>query len=118
MKKNNQKWKTMSSTKRKAKFRRSKAWKEFRDKKRKEQKVDQITGAKLTRMANCHHCDLDESHYEDLSNEDNYVFLNQMSHKVVHFFFLKSKPSEWRNRIKNIIPILEKMEELMTNYCQ
>lgn len=104
MKKNNQKAKN--------KFRATKKWKEFRDKKRKEQKVDPITGAKLTRMANLHHCDLNESHYEDLSNEDNFVFLNQMSHKVVHFLFLKSKPSEWRNRIKNIIPILEKMEKL------
>lgn len=107
MKKNNQKWKN--------KFRSSKAWKEFRTKLRHTQKVDPITGQKLTRLANLHHCDLNESHYEDLSNEDNFVFLNQMSHKVVHFFFLKSKPSEWRNRIKNIIPILEKMEALNTH---
>lgn len=108
MRQNNQKAKN--------KFRATKKWKDFRDKKRKEQKVDPITGAKLTRMANLHHCDLDESHYEDISNEDNFVFLNQMSHKVVHFFFLKSKPSEWRNRIKNIIPILERMEELNTKH--
>lgn len=105
----------LSNSKAKNKFRASKKWKEFRNKKRKEQKVDLITGAKLTRMANLHHCDLDESHYADLSNEDNFVFLNQMSHKVVHFFFLKSKPSEWRNRIKNIISILERMEKLNTH---
>ena len=104
MKTNHQKAKT--------KFRSSKPWKEFRDKKRKEQQFDPITGAKLTRMANLHHCDLNEEHYEDLSNEDNFVFLNQASHKVVHYFFLKSKPSEWRKRIERIIPILEKMEEL------
>lgn len=98
----------------KQKFRASKKWKDFRDKKRKEQKIDPVTGAKLTRMANLHHCNLDESQYEDISNEDNFVFLNQATHKVVHFFFLKSKPTEWRKRIERITQILEKMEELNT----
>lgn len=104
MKQNNQKWKT--------KFRSSKEWKDFRNKKRKEQKVDPVTGAKLTRMANLHHLNLDESKYEDLSNEDNFVFLNQATHKVVHYFFLKSKPTEWRKRIEGITKILERMEEV------
>lgn len=93
-------------------FRNSKRWKEFRDKIRHKQGNDPITGQKLTKTAALHHCDLDESHYEDLSNEDNFVFLNCFSHRTVHFFFMKSKPTEWRKRIANIIPILEKMEEL------
>lgn len=103
-KKNNQKAKQ--------KFRASKKWKDFRDKKRKEQVTDPVTGAKLTRMANLHHMNLDESQYEDISNEDNFVFLNQATHKVVHYFFLKSKPTEWRKRIEEITKILERMEEL------
>ena len=39
----------------KGKFRGSKEWKEFRAYMRDKQKVDPITGAKLTRMANLHH---------------------------------------------------------------
>jgi hypothetical protein len=104
--------KRVSHQKEKTKFRGTKKWKDFRDRMRKKQQKDPITGAKLGRMANLHHCDLDESHYEDISNEDNFVFLNKMSHDVVHFFFSKTKPHQWRERIANIIPILEKMEEL------
>ena len=96
----------------KTKFRSTKKWKDFRDKVRHQQKVDPITGQKLTRMANLHHLDLSEEHYEDLSNEDNFVFLNQLSHKVVHFFFSKAKPTQWRERIERIIPILEAMERI------
>jgi hypothetical protein len=96
----------------KTKFRATKKWKEFRDHMREKQKVDPVTGQKLTRMANLHHCLLDETKYDDLSNEDNFVFLNQMTHKVVHWFFTKSKPKQLRERLENIIPILEKMEKL------
>ena len=96
----------------KQKFRSTKKWKDFKSELRKKQKVDPVTGAKLTRMANCHHKDLDESHYEDLSNEDNFVFLNKMTHDVVHFFFSRKFPTRWRERIKNISKILEEMEEL------
>lgn len=34
---------------------------------------------------------------------------------IVHFLWDKHKPTEWRERIKNLIPILEKMEELNTH---
>lgn len=101
-----------SSQSAKTKFRATKKWKEFRDYMRKKQIIDPVTGQKLTRMANLHHCDLDEANYEDLSNEDNFVFLNHMTHKCVHFLFSKSKPKQWRERIERLIPILEKMEKL------
>jgi len=100
----NQKWKT--------KFRASKEWKEFRDRMREKQKVDPVTGAKLTRMANLHHKDLDEANYTDLSDEDDFVFVNQMTHKCIHFLFSKSKPKEWRRRIEKLIEILEDMERI------
>ena len=96
----------------KTKFRATKKWKEFRDHMRELQKTDPVTGQKLTRLANLHHCDLNEEHYEDLSNEDNFVFLNQMTHRCVHFLFSKSKPKQWRERIERLIPILEKMEKI------
>lgn len=102
----------MNHQKDKTKFRSSKPWKDFRDKKRKEQEKDPVTGAKLTRMANLHHLDLNEEHYEDLSNEDNFVFLNQMTHKVVHWFFSKTNPKQWRDRMERLKPILEAMERI------
>lgn len=94
MKQNNQKWKT--------KFRSSKAWKDFRTKLRHKQKVDPITGQKLTRLSNCHHMILtdDEKVYSDLSNEDNFLFCNQFTHKCMHFFCNKK---DWRKRLLNLI---------------
>ena len=101
-----------STQKAKTKFRSSKKWKEFRDRMRHEQQVDPVTGQKLTRMANLHHLDLDEDHYEDISNEDNFVFVNQLTHKVIHWFFSKSKPTQWRERWERLKPILESMERI------
>lgn len=106
MRKNNQNWKKN--------FRSSKAWKEFRDKIKKKQINDPVTLQKLTIHANLHHMDLDEEHYMDLSNEDNFVFVNQKTHECIHYLFLKSKPKEWRKRLMRLIPILEKMELLNT----
>lgn len=100
--------------KEKTKFRASKQWKNFREKKRKEQEKDPITGAKLGRCANLHHCDLDETHYEDLSNEDNFVFLNKATHDVVHWFFSRKDPRRWRKRILAMIKLLKKMEVINT----
>ena len=101
----------MNSTERK-KFRYTDKWRNFRKKIIEEQKVDPVTGSKLTKMCNLHHCNLDEDHYDDISNRDNFVALNLETHKVVHFLFLKSRPKAWRQRIKGLIKILEKMEEL------
>lgn len=102
----------LNNQKAKQKFRASKKWRDFRDKKRKEQMVDPITGAKLSRLANLHHLDLNEEHYEDISDESHFIFLNQMMHKVVHALFLKSKPREWRKRILALIKILKQMEKI------
>lgn len=106
MRKNNQSKKT--------KFRATKKWKEFRNHMRELQKTDPVTGQKLTKLFNLHHLDLDEEHYEDISNEDNFICLNQKTHECVHFFFSKSKPKQWRERLKRIIPILKKMEKIAT----
>lgn len=102
----------MYTQKDKTKFRASKKWKEFRDRKRREQKVDPITGAKLTRLANLHHLDLNETHYEDLSDESHFVFLNRKTHETVHFLFSKSQPRQWRKRVLALIKILKKMENI------
>ena len=102
----------MNNQKQKQKFRASKKWKNFRDIVRHEQQNDPVTGAKLTRMANLHHLCLDETKYEDLSKREHFVFLNQVTHKCVHFLFSKANPRQWRKRVLALIKILKQMERI------
>ena len=101
------------NTKDRQKFRSTKRWKEFRKQLMDKQRKDGITGNPLTPTANCHHCLLDYERYTEL-DEENFVMLNKESHDAVHFFFLKSKPREWRKRVLNLIKILKIMEKLNT----
>jgi hypothetical protein len=96
----------------KRRFRDSKKWKDFREHmKTLQNETCQITGAKLTKLWQLHHMDLDESNYENLIDE-NFVCLSWNMHKVVHALFVKSKPKAWRSRVLNLIRILKKMEKL------
>lgn len=96
----------------KRRFRDSKRWKEFREHmKALQENRCQITGAKLTKLWQLHHMDLDEENYQNL-DDDNFVCLSWNMHKVVHALFVKSKPKEWRIRILNLIRILKRMEKL------
>lgn len=100
----------------KVQFRRSKEWHTFREKKRKEQKTDPITGSPLTKQYNLHHLDLDPKHYTNIEKEENFVGLNSTSHEVIHFFFGDSKnKKDWRTRIQRVIEILELMESINNN---
>lgn len=108
--KTNQKKKTTDP---KVVFRRSKEWHTFREKKRKEQKTDPITGSQLTKTCNCHHLDLDPKHYTEIEKEENFICLNSTTHSVIHWFFGDGKTrKDWRKRIKKVVEILELMEEL------
>lgn len=102
----------MNNQKQKQKFRASKKWKDFRDTVRHEQQNDPVTGSKLTRMAQLHHKDLNEEHYEDLSNRSHFVFLNVKTHETVHFLFSKVHPRQWRKRVLALIQILKDMEKI------
>ena len=96
----------------KRKFRQSKKWQDFRHQMYEQSnRVCAVTGAKLTKMWQLHHMDLNEEHYENLEPE-NFVCLSWNMHKVVHAIFVKSKPREWRKRVLNLIKILKKMEKL------
>lgn len=100
MRKNNQKAKQ--------KFRASKKWRDFREKIRNEQLTDPVTGANLTKMANLHHMDMNEEHYEDISDESHFVFLNQLTHKCLHFLAHK----DWKKRLEGLTLLLERMAEI------
>ena len=71
-------------------FRNSKAWKEFRKKIMHEQHgIDPITRSKLAKGCNLHHRHVtaDEDDYKDMSNEEDFVMLNSMTHKMLHFLY-------------------------------
>lgn len=104
--------KVVYDQKAKRKFRQSKKWQDFRHQMYEQSgRVCSVTGAKLTKMWQLHHMDLNEEHYENLESE-NFVCLSWNMHKVVHAIFVKSKPKEWRKRILNLIRILKKMEKI------
>lgn len=88
-------------------FRKSKRWWRFRTWLKSFQKVDPITGSKLTKGANCHHKDMREENYENLDPK-RFVMLNAKSHQVVHFFFAMR---DWRAGIKALEKILLEMEK-------
>ena len=70
-----------------------------------------ITHKKLYKWANLHHIDLDEKHYEDISNENNFVFLNKSMHDVVHALWRYYKTDKLV--LKRLEEVLEMM--LLTN---
>jgi len=96
----------------KTKFRRSSKWIKFRKHmKEKQNGKCFITGARLTSTANLHHICMDPEKYEDLTDEDNFVFLSLTSHQTIHWLWGNGN-NDWRERIKKITEILERMEKV------
>lgn len=92
-------------------FRNSKVWKLFRHQKNVEQNgLCFITLKKLNKRSNLHHLDLNPAHYADLSNPDNFVFLNKSMHDVVHalYRYYAKDPKI----IDRLIFVLNKMKEI------
>lgn len=92
------------SQKEKNKFRRSSKWLEFRAYQKKKHNIDCITLSPLRKGWNLHHLDLNEEHYEDLSNESHFVPLNKKTHDVIHFLYIYYKKDE---------KVLERLKELL-----
>ena len=86
-------------------FRSSKAWKQFRHNMNVKQKgIDPITGAKLCKGANLHHRNItaDEEAYKDISNKEDFVLLNLMTHKMLHwgYTYYKKYGREFLDKIE------------------
>lgn len=87
--------------KKKKRFRNSKKWKEFRHTIHVKFKgKDPITGKKLLKGSECHHLDLNEDNYDKM-NEDNFIPLNKLSHKFIHWSYgYYREDRDFVNRLK------------------
>jgi DNA repair ATPase RecN len=96
--------------KEKSKFRQSAKWKKFRNYMKKKNKKDFITNYPLRKSWNLHHLDLNEEHYENLTNEENFMCLNKMTHETVHNLFRYY--SKDKDVLKRLETVLNKMDKL------
>lgn len=71
--------------------------------------VDPITKRKLCKGWNLHHRNLSATDYEDLSNEDDFVCLNKMTHTLLHDIY-----RYWKND-KDILTRIEQELEKWHN---
>lgn len=104
---------TTSNQSWKKRFRQTKRWKEFRKRMKERDQTDFVTGAKLTPLFNLHHLRMTskEEEYCDISNEDNFICLNQLTHKCLHFLWGK----DWKKRWERIGQLLERMDQINRN---
>ena len=96
----------MMTSKDKAKFRQTKAWKTFRQRLKRERKRDELTGGPLSKLYNLHHLyETDrEDIYTDLSDESKFMCLNQRSHEVIEFIYSHAvKDPDFMDRLNRII---------------
>ncbi len=98
--------------KKKAKFRRSNKWKNFRRELKRKQKTDPVTGSKLSTTAVCHHLSLKAEEYEMVS-EDRQVMLNAQTHDVLHYLYGDGdRRYDWRKRLEALKELCERMDRL------
>lgn len=95
----------------KTKFRDSKEWKDFRKELKDKQKVDPITRSPLNTKANCHHLDLREEHYTNLTDPSRYIMCNKRTHTMIHWGF-----NIWKKYGESFFDSLRRIFELMDKY--
>lgn len=95
----------MKESRKKAKFRKSSRWNDFRRFMKKKYKVDYITGQPLSAGWQLHHCDMNSAHYSQL-REENFICLNRATHIMLHQLYRLS----WREVLSNMTEVLERME--------
>jgi hypothetical protein len=98
-----------------AAFRKTKAWKDFRQHMFEIQSIDPITNRKLLKGANLHHRCLDSNQYQILE-EDRFVLLNRQSHKLLHIVYGdERRKKDWRKILDNLRIQCEEMDKYNTS---
>ena len=94
-------------------FRRSKQWTTFRQKIKKSQKTDPVTGSVLAKGFNLHHLDENPEHYTDISDESHFIGLNSTTHTVLHFLWGDgARRYDWKTRLERLKELCELMDEI------
>jgi len=103
----------MKNTDPKVIFRRSKQWKTFRQKIKKNQKTDPVTGSQLVKQYNLHHLDLNPKNYTNIEDESHFIGLNPTTHECLHFLYGDSQRKfDWRKRLKRLEELCILMEQI------
>ncbi len=100
---------TSKSQSSKTKFRSSAKWKKFRQFCKNRDRIDYITQKPLLKGFNLHHLDLDENHYQDLSDETKFICLNKQTHEMIHWLY------RYYQKDPSIIQRLEELLQKMYN---
>lgn len=95
--------------KEKKRIRGTSKWKKFRSDLIKKRKIDFLTGKKLLKGCQLHHCDMTLENYEDF-DESKYYTLNRNSHKFIHFIYTYFEKDE--GILERLKSILKHMKEL------
>lgn len=99
----------------KSKVRSRVAWKNFRERLRKERKVDALTNMKLNKGWELHHLNLNIAEYDKFIDE-NFECLNTKSHDVVHFLYTYyRKDAAILDRLKAILDKMVALNEEPTD---
>lgn len=102
----------------KSKFRQRKEWKQFRETMRKLNKVDFLTGSKLTKTYNLHHLDFHEENYTNLVKE-NFLTLNNQSHDCWHQIYGDPRHrKDWRKIMKLLEESFVLADKLNGDLCE
>lgn len=75
-----------TDSEKRAEFRKTQEWKDFRKVLREEQRIDPVTQSRLTPTANCHHKDQRIENYSNLDSK-RFIMLNKKTHTVIHFLY-------------------------------
>lgn len=97
----------------KTKFRGTSTWMKFRNHiKLLAHNKDYITGSPLRKGWTLHHCDLDEEHYQDLSDETHFLACNRKTHDLLHFCYLYySKDPAFLDRLKEKLDLMAEINK-------
>lgn len=101
-----------NNSEKKAAFRRTREWREWRIKIAELQNgKDAITGKKLSKRYHCHHLDMSADNYDQLI-EENFICLNKQMHDTIHILFrYYAKDPSILEKLKNILDIMKELNE-------
>ena len=100
----------MTSQQKKTKFRQSYKWKRLRNRLKEERVNDELTDEPLQPGWSLHHIDMNENHYFNITNEDNFMCLNRQTHEFLHWLLRHYKRNP--EILDNLRAVCEKHKEI------